>query len=509
MQQQDLLVIEKLNKSFPGVRALTNVDFRLRRGEIHALMGQNGAGKSTLIKVLTGVYEKDGGRIVLNGREVSVRSPQEAQALGISTVYQEVNLCPNLSVAENLFIGRAPRTWSGRIDWKTMTRKAEGLMERLKIRLDVHQPLTAFSVAIQQMVAIARAVDISSGVLILDEPTSSLDSNEVQELFRIMRMLRNEGMGIVFVTHFMDQVYEVSDRITVLRNGGFIGEYPTVELPRTELITRMIGQDWVEQEQGKKAGNGASDETVVTLKSISRRSSMNPFDLSIRKGEVLGLAGLLGSGRTEIAKLLFGIDKADEGVMRIGQEEIRSLFPGKAIGHGFAFCPEERKVEGIVGELTVRENIILALQAKMGIFRYMPMRKQQELAEHYIRLLGIKTSGTEQRMDQLSGGNQQKVILARWLATDPKLLILDEPMRGIDVGAKAEIRKLILSLAAQGLTILMITSEWEEMISCCDRVLVLRDRSVIGELQGDEIDENRIMHMIAEGGVAHGQAAAL
>ncbi|UJF31333.1 sugar ABC transporter ATP-binding protein [Paenibacillus hexagrammi] len=504
--QEALLVVEGVSKSFPGVKALTNVDFQLRRGEIHALMGQNGAGKSTLIKVLTGVYERDSGRVQLNGKEVSFKTPLEAQAIGISTVYQEVNLCNNLSVAENLFIGRQPRTKRGHIIWNQLYEQAEALMNRLNIQIDVTKPLSEYSIAIQQMVAIARAVDISSGVLILDEPTSSLDQQEVEQLFQIMRKLKSEGMAIVFVTHFMDQVYAVSDCITVLRNGELVGEYKAAELSRMDLISKMIGKEWSEEQAQKSAVSHLIKEDWITAKQLGRKGSMDPFDITIRKGEVLGLAGLLGSGRTEIAKLLFGIDKADQGVLIVNNEKMKSMYPKKAIEYGMAFCPEERKVEGIVGELSVRENIVLALQAKRGVFSYLPLSKQQEIADKYIRLLSIKTAGSEQRIDQLSGGNQQKAILGRWLATDPKLLILDEPTRGIDVGSKAEIRKLILSLADEGMTILIITSEWEEMVGCCDRILVLRDRQVIGQLSGDEIAETRIMQMIAEEGNSHESA---
>ncbi|WP_079908833.1 sugar ABC transporter ATP-binding protein [Paenibacillus sp. 32352] len=499
--QEPVLLMKGVSKLFPGVKALTNVDFQLRTGEIHALMGQNGAGKSTLIKVLTGVYEMDSGTVSLNGSKVRIKSPKDAQALGISTVYQEVNLCPNLSVAENLFIGRLPRRRGGAIDWKALNANAEELLDRLSIYLDVSKPLSEYSIAIQQMVAIARAVDISSGLLILDEPTSSLDQQEVRELFRIMRQLKDEGMAIVFVTHFMDQVYEVSDRITVLRNGELVGEYMTEELPRIELISKMIGREWSEEEQTRTVTGRRKVEDWVSVAQLGRRGSMEPFSLAIRKGEVLGLAGLLGSGRTEIAKLIFGIDKADQGVITIENEKIRTMFPKKAIERGLAFCPEERKVEGIIGELTVRENIVLALQAKRGFLNYLSLRKQQEMAAYYMDLLSIKASDMEQRIDQLSGGNQQKAILARWLATNPKLLILDEPTRGIDVGSKAEIRKLILSLAAEGMAIIMITSEWEEMVGCCDRIIVLRDRHIIGELADHEISEQQIMQMIAEGGV--------
>jgi len=496
-----LLRAEGITKSFPGVKALSNVDFNLRRGEIHSLMGENGAGKSTLIKVLTGVYEKDEGTFYLEGEKINPDSPLEAQRLGISTVYQEINLCENLTVAENIFIGREPKR-RGRIDWKEMNRRAEKILsERLKINIDVTKILSSFSTAIQQMVAIARAVDISSGVLILDEPTSSLDKNEVRQLFDVMLNLKNEGMGIIFVSHFLDQIFEITDRITVLRNGEKVGEYVTQKISRTELVSKMIGREWGENASSKdpKTGRKKSQEEFLTASNLGRQGMINPVSLSIRKGEVLGLAGLLGSGRTEIAKVIFGIDKADQGVLTIDNEIIRSMNPKVAIEKGLSFCPEDRKVEGIVNELTIRENIVLGLQTKKGLFRHIPIKKQKEIAQKYIDLLRIKTPSMEQRIDHLSGGNQQKVILARWLATNPKLLILDEPTRGIDVGSKGEIRKLILDLAANGLSILFISAELEEVVACCDRVVVLRDRYKIGELQGEEMTESRIMDMIAEG----------
>ncbi|WP_141336010.1 sugar ABC transporter ATP-binding protein [Paenibacillus sp. tmac-D7] len=498
MSDNLLLKMEGVSKSFPGVKALSDVNFTLHRGEIHALMGENGAGKSTLIKVLTGVYTMDAGQVWLEGKPVIVRSPQEAQSIGISTVYQEINLCPNLSVAENMFIGRVPRKRGG-IDWKRINEQSEIRLQRLNLNIDVRQPLSEYSVAIQQMVAIVRAVDMSSGVLILDEPTSSLDNKEVAQLFAVMRKLREDGLGIVFVTHFLDQVYEVTDRITILRNGALVGEYPTKELPKSSLVSKMIGREWKEEERQRKMTPSLSSEAIVSTKGLSRVGSIQPVSLSVKKGEVVGLAGLLGSGRTEIAKLIFGIDQADDGVLVIGEETFRSIYPKQAIRQGLGFCPEDRKVAGIVGELTIRENIVLALQAKLGLFRHIPLKKQQELAQHFIDLLRIKTPGMEQRIDNLSGGNQQKVILARWLATQPKLLILDEPTRGIDVGSKGDIRKLILELASGGLSILIISSELQEMIECCDRIVVLRDRVQIGEVAGDAMNESNIMRMIAEG----------
>lgn len=500
MNAEYLFKAEKISKFFPGVKALINVDFCLRKGEIHSLMGENGAGKSTLIKVLTGIYEKDNGQISLENQLINPGSAEEAQRLGISTVYQEVNLCENLSVAENIFIGREPKK-NGIIDWKEMYRKAEFLLkEKLNIEIDVKQILSSYSTAIQQMVAIARAVDISSGVLILDEPTSSLDNNEVKKLFEVMRNLKSKGMGIVFVSHFLDQVFEITDRITVLRNGELIGEYQTNHITRSELVSKMIGKEWGESSHThKKQVSKIEEIDFLRTNRLEKKGSINPINLSIRKGEVLGLAGLLGSGRTELAKLLFGIDSSDEGVLVIDNEQIKSMNPKLAIGKGLGFCPEDRKVEGIIGELTIRENIMLALQTKKGIFNYIPLKEQKEIARKYIELLNIKTPSMEQRIENLSGGNQQKVILARWLATNPKLLILDEPTRGIDVGSKSEIRNLILDLAAEGMSILFISAELDEMVACCDRVVVLRDRYQIGELEGEQMSVSKIMEMIAEG----------
>lgn len=503
-----VLEMKSICKSFPGVKALSSVDFELKKGEIHSLMGENGAGKSTLIKVLTGVYQVDQGTIKLNGRPIRINSTRDAQQHGISTVYQEINLCPNLSVAENIFIGREPKK-KGRIDWDTINKNAEKLLsERLNLRIDVKKLLSSYSVAVQQMVAIARAVDISRGILVLDEPTSSLDSKEVNQLFDVMRKLKAEGMSIIFVTHFLDQVYQISDRITVLRNGMLIGTYDSEKLSRIDLVSKMIGKDLDEIKEleniGLKSNEKSKEEKIVEINKLGRKGTIEPFDINIIKGEVLGLAGLLGSGRTESVRLIFGIDKSDHGTIKIHGKEYSYIYPQKAIEQGFGFCPEDRKVEGIVGQLSIRENIILALQSSRGIFRYLPLKKQQEIAQKYIELLNIKAPSMEQNIDNLSGGNQQKVVLAKWLATNPEILILDEPTRGIDVGAKSEIQKLVLKLAGEGMTILFISSELQEMVRCCDRILVLRDRKVIGEIKGEEIQESSIMKIIAEGGKSNG-----
>jgi len=502
-EPQPILEMRGISIEFPGVKALQKVDFRLFPGEVHALMGQNGAGKSTLIKAITGVHSLDAGHVELGGRTIAPASPLEAQQLGISTVYQEVNLCPNLTVAENIFIGRQPMRF-GRILWQQLNADAKAALAKLNIDIDVTQPLSVYSVAVQQMVAIARALDVSAKVLILDEPTSSLDESEVALLFTVLRQLRHEGLAILFVTHFLDQTYQLSDRITVLRNGELVGEYKAADLPKLKLIEKMIGRE-VELNTGRKdaaetgGGEGDTGPALLEASGLARKGALQPFDLAIHQGEILGLAGLLGSGRTELARLLFGADRADRGSLKLDGQPIVFGAPRQAIQHGIGFCPEDRKTDGIIGALTVRENIILALQANRGMFRRLSGKKQMEIADRYIRMLAIKTSSTEQAAGKLSGGNQQKVILARWLATDPRFLILDEPTRGIDVGAKSEIMDLVLSLAKAGMAILFISSELEEVVRCCNRVAVLRDRVKIAELQGASVDEQTILQTIAKG----------
>ncbi|WP_113672851.1 sugar ABC transporter ATP-binding protein [Vallitalea guaymasensis] len=504
MEVKDSIILKMnhISKEFPGVKALDNVSLGIKKGEVHALMGENGAGKSTLIKVLTGVHKPDKGTIVYHNQKVSPKSPFEAQNIGISTVYQEVNLCPNLSVAENIYIGREPMK-KGKIDWNTMYLNADKLLGELNLNIDSREVLSRYSVAIQQMVAITRAVDISQGLLILDEPTSSLDNKEVEELFKVITKLKKDGMSIIFITHFINQVYAISDRITVLRNGKYIGTYETANLSYMELVSKMIGKK-VENISRTSSIYTLSDskenENYIQLENYGKKGKIESVDLQIHKGEVLGLAGLLGSGRTEIARLLFGIDKNDSGVLYIDNKMFKSMYPQRAILKGMAFCPEDRKTEAIIGELSIRENIILALQASKGYFKYISRKKQEEIAKRYIQLLSIKTPSMEQRIDNLSGGNQQKVILARWLATNPKLLILDEPTRGIDIGSRTEIQRLILQLASKGMTILLISSELDEIVKCCNRVLVLRDRKIIGELKNDDIKEESIMQVIASAG---------
>ncbi len=494
-----LLEMRGIDKSFGAVQALEDVSLTLRSGEIHALMGENGAGKSTLIKVLTGVHGRDGGSITFDGRAISPRSPKEAEAHGISTVYQEVNLIPTLSVAENILLGRQPKKLSV-IQWGAMRRQAARALDRLGLKLDVTRELRSCSIALQQMVAIARALDVQARLLILDEPTSSLDEEECAALFAVLRRLRGEGLAIVFVTHFLDQVYAVTDRITVLRNGGFVGEFETAQLPRLELIGKMLGREVKDETNAPVPASivHRSSSPFLETKALTRRGAMQPIDLQIAAGEVVGLAGLLGSGRTETARMIFGADRPDSGEIRVQGEAVNLSSPREAIRRGLAFCSEDRKAEGIIPNLSVRENLILALQASRGPARLLPRAEQWQIADHYIRLLDIKTPGPETPIRQLSGGNQQKVLLARWLALQPKLIILDEPTRGIDVGAKAEIEKLVASLREKGLAVLFISSELEEVVRMSQRVVVLRDRRKVGELAGGEVNEHTIMHLLAK-----------
>lgn len=495
-----VLEAQGLSKAYAGVAALEEVALRLRGGEIHALMGQNGAGKSTLIKLLTGVTAADAGRIVLDGAVVAPASPQQAQRLGISTVYQEVNLCPNLSVAENLFAGRYPlRGWPRRIDWRRVEREAEAGLQRLGIAIDVRRALGAYPVAVQQMVAIARAVGVSARVLILDEPTSSLDEGEVAELFRVMRTLRETGMAILFVTHFLDQVYAVADRISVLRNGRLVGEYTPDALPAPQLVAAMVGRALDPASAAAATVRAAAPEDAAPLlqaQGLGRRGQLQPIDLQLRRGQVLGLAGLLGAGRTELARLLFGLDRADCGRVAIDGRAVALRGPPDAIRHGLALCPEERKTEGIVAELSVRENIVLALQARMGLRRFLAPAEQLRIAQGYVDVLGIKTASLETPVGLLSGGNQQKVVLARWLATRPRLLILDEPTRGIDIAAKQDIMTRILALAREGMAVLFISAEVAELARIADRIAVLRERRLVGELPGG-CGERAIFELIA------------
>lgn len=500
MKEKSVLEMRNIHKSFPGVRALQAVDFTLCEGEIHALMGENGAGKSTLIKVLTGVYEKDEGEIYLKGldKPAVIKAPHDAQELGISTVYQEITLCPNLTVAENMYIGRGKEKLT---NWKKMYGDADRMLENLGIPAKAAQQLSDCSIAIQQMVAIARAVDMDCKVLILDEPTSSLDESEVEKLFGLMRDLKARGVGIIFVTHFLDQVYEVCDKITVLRDGQLVGEYVIEDLPRVKLVAKMLGKelnDMADIKQETESYQGP-DEHVIEVEGLQSDAGIKPFDFHIKKGEVNGFTGLLGSGRSECVRAIFSADKVTGGTVKKNGKPVKITKPLDAMKNGIAYLPEDRKMDGIVGDLSVRDNIILAAQVLRGFFRPFSKAEANRFADEYIKLLEIKTASADTPIKSLSGGNQQKVILARWLLTHPEYLILDEPTRGIDIGTKVEIQKLVLKLASEGMSVTFISSETDEMLRTCSRLIVMRDRRVVGELSGDELNQVKVMETIAGG----------
>jgi simple sugar transport system ATP-binding protein len=489
--------LKGISKSFPGVRALDAVDFRVEAGEIHALLGENGAGKSTLIKVMTGALLRDSGTMLLDGTPVELTSPADGPKLGISTVYQEVNLVPTLSVVKNLTLERQPMR-HGFISWKRANERARERLARLSLDIDIERPLASYSVAIQQLVAIARALEDDTRLLVLDEPTASLDAREVELLFGILRELKSRGISIIFITHFIDQVYRIADRITVLRNGRLVGTAPTAELPRLKLVSMMVGREL--GAMGVRPTTSSVVETgepILAIEGMGRRRYMGVFDLKLRAGEVVGLAGLLGSGRTETCKLVFGAVHADSGHVRFEGKPISIRSPRQAIRLGLGFCPEDRKAEGLIPELSVRENIILAMQVKRGWWNRVPFEEQERVAGEMIKAMGIVTPDADKPVGQLSGGNQQKVILARWLASKSRILILDEPTRGIDVGAHAEIVALIRRLCGEGMALLVASSEFDEIVAMSDRVEVLRDRHKVGEIAGADITRENIIHTIA------------
>ncbi len=491
-----VLAARGITKTFGNHTALNNVEIGLRAGEVHALLGENGAGKSTLIKILTGAYIPDAGEITVDDAPMHFSTPQQAQAAGIGTVYQEVNLLPNMTVLDNLFIGRQPRRF-GMVDRGRMAREAREILAKYGLDIDVRAELSTFSVAIQQIVAIARAVELSGKVLILDEPTASLDRTEVDKLFEIVRSLRDRGLAIVFITHFLDQVFELSDRVTVLRNGRLVGSEAISGIDRAQLVRMMLGKDLAFVHPEFIDVEARAADPLMQFTDVGLRGSVNPFSLTVHRGEVIGIAGLLGSGRTEMARLMFGVDTADSGRLEIDGKPVNLRNPQDAVSLGFGFCPEDRKADGIFGELSVRENIVIAMQAKLGWFRALTRDEQLEIAGQFIEALDIRTASAELPVKLLSGGNQQKVILARWLATDPRFLILDEPTRGIDVGAHAEIVRMISRLREDGLALVVISSELDEIVSYSSRVVVMRDRSMVAELHGADITPSAIVQAIA------------
>lgn len=495
-----LLDIQGLEKSFPGVKALKGVSLQVKKGEVHALMGENGAGKSTLIKVLTGIYQKDAGSIWFDGEKTYIKSPIEANEKGISTIYQELNLSPYQTVYENLFLGREPRTKLGGIDRKKMATEANSILGSLDIHIDVTKPLNQYSTAVQQMVAVARAVSINTKLVIMDEPTSSLDTKEVAVLFRVIEKLKKQDISVIFISHKLDEVFKICERITILKDGEYVGSYATQELNQLKLISLMVGSDTVELSRTKPAYHFSDKKELMKAKNIRRGMRLSGIGIDIKEGEILGLAGLLGSGRSELARVIFGADTPDEGEVFWYGKPAKIRTPADAIKKGMGFCTEDRKVEGILPHLSVKENMTVALLPKLNTFGFVKTKEQKEIVQSYIDKLRIKTPSMEQPMMNLSGGNQQKVLLARWMCMNPRLIILDEPTRGIDVGAKGEIEQLIQEFSDSGISVLMISSEMDELVRNCDRVVVLREGKKAGELVDGDISQDKIMETIAKGG---------
>ncbi|MCC7023695.1 MAG: sugar ABC transporter ATP-binding protein [Thermomicrobiales bacterium] len=498
---EPILVMEGIEKRFPGSVALDGASLRVMPGEVHAIVGQNGAGKSTLMKILNGVYRRDAGTILLDGKAVDFHGPLEAQNAGVSTIYQEINLVPYRTVAENIFMGREPTRW-GFLDRRRMNREAAEILARLGVRVDVQRPLGSLNIALQQMVAIARAVSTDARIVIMDEPTSSLDEREVEVLFEVIRGLRDSGIAVIYISHRLDELYAVCDRVTVMRDGRTVDDLPIAGVTRLELVALMLGKELGEVHRSGATGFAHQGERPAGAVLVEARDlegdGLHGASVTIRSGEIVGLAGLLGSGRTELARALFGADSVSGEVVVRGKP-VRWHSPRDAIRAGFGLCAEDRKVDGIIPFMSVRENLTLAALPVLSRHGIVDRAEQEAIVDRFIARLGIKTAGPEQPIRELSGGNQQKVLLARWLCLNPSLLLLDEPTRGIDVGAKAEIQALIDELADNGLGVLMISSELEEITEGADRVVVLRDGETVAEFTAEEVNQDAVMHAMAQG----------
>lgn len=492
-----LVEIKDVSKHFPGVKALDHVSLSIRRGEVHALSGENGAGKSTLIKILTGVYTYDEGSIIFDGSPVAFKSTNESQKAGIGSVYQELNMIPYLSVAENIYIGDYPMGKTG-IEWKELYENAQNQLDSLNIDVDAKKQLNELSTAQQQMVSIVRAVSRDCKLIILDEPTSSLDTKEVKTLFSLVRQLKEKGVAFIFITHRMEEIYQICDRITVLKDGHFMGTYQAEDLNQYQLVTLMVGREITQQRKQTYFSPEKDQNYVVEVRNLAKKPKVKDVSFGISRGEIVGLAGLLGSGRTEVAEMLFGSEMPDAGEILYEGILQKNISPTKAVRAGLAFCTENRRLDGIVPNMSVKNNIVLACMKQISRLGFVISRKRLALVNRYIEELRIKTPTPEQRIRNLSGGNQQKALLARWMATNPKLIILDEPTRGIDVGAKQEVERLVQQIASQGIGVLLISSEIPELVRNCDRVIVLREGEQVGELAGAQISEEAIMQIIAQ-----------
>lgn len=505
-----LVSMTGIQKAFSGVPALRSADLNIHAGEVHALIGQNGAGKSTLIKILTGVYRRDGGDILFDGAISYISSPREAQETGIATIYQELNLVPLRSVTENVMMGYEPKTLGVFINWSEAHKRTREILSRFGIEIDVKAPLGSYSTAIQQLVAIARAVSLNAKLVIMDEPTSSLDAGEVQTLFGVVRELKRAGVAVLYVSHFLDELFEICDRVTTMRDGQTVGVREISETSKLEMIADMLGRniDDIQAAGMTELGGGGTEVGDVLLKAdnVSTGPRLSQFDMTVHRGEIVGLGGLLGAGRTEAARALFGVDPVLNGTITFKGEQSAPANPAEAISNGIGFLTEDRKAEGIVPDMSVRENMTLALLPKLTVNGQIDRAKERELVEHYIKALGIKTANMDQPIRELSGGNQQKVLLARWLATEPELLILDEPTRGVDVGAKLEIQAIIRSYVEKGFGVVLISSEFEELVEGADRIIVLQEGQSVSELQNPGITENALVKAIAH---HHGQEAQI
>jgi ribose transport system ATP-binding protein len=501
-QGSPMLRMVGVGKRFAGVTALAGANFEVGHGEVHALVGENGAGKSTLIKVLTGYYRRDAGEITFLNRPLDVADPKAAQANGIATIYQEINLVGYRSVAENVCLGRSFGRF-GFIGWSALHAEAERLLKRLNLSLDVRRPLEDYSIATQQMVAIARTLGFSSRLVIMDEPTSSLNEREVGILFDVIRQLKREGVSVVFVSHKLDELYAICDRVTVLRDGRTVKTAAMGDIGKLELVAAMLGKDLGRIERTGTTGFGkkatGEHEPLLGAQDLARRPRVKNVSFNVGKGEIVGISGLLGAGRTETMRLVFGVDAPESGTFTYKGETFAPASPGDAIAAGIGYCTEDRKLEGIVPLLSVRENLTLALLPRLTLNGMVDEAGQKEVVDRFIARFGIKCSSPEQPIRELSGGNQQKVLLARWLALNPDLLILDEPTRGIDVGAKAEIQALIRELSERGLGVLMVSSEVEEIVEGADHAYVLRDGQTVALLEGEGLTAEAMIAAMAHG----------
>jgi len=497
---QPILQMRGINKTFSGVSALSAANISIMPGEVHAIIGQNGAGKSTLIKVLNGAHKQDSGEILFQSEQVDYQSPHEAQMAGISTIFQEINLIGYRSVTENICLGYEP-TRFGFVDWKKAQAHSEAMLARFGLTLDVNKPLQDYNIAIQQLVAIARAVALDAKVVIMDEPTSSLDDKEKEVLFRVIRELRDTGVAIIYVSHHLDELFQICDSVTVMRDGRTVERRDIKGMTKLQMVAAMLGRneaDFSDETNRSKTPLNSSQNVLLEVEHLAGAGILSDVSFKLHRGEILGLAGLLGAGRSEIARAIFGLDQAvKQGKVKIAGKEVNYPQPIHAINNKIGFCSEDRKEDGIIPQLSVRENLTLALLPKISKNGFINEQREREIVEQFMQSLGIKASSMEQPISQLSGGNQQKVLLARWLATDPSILMLDEPTRGIDVGAKAEIQNLIKSLAKKGMTVLMISSEFEELVDGADRVVVIQEGKSTCEIPGELLSENSIVQAVA------------